>query len=702
MDALGKIEKLDQIAILRMDAPPVNALGAGLRRWLMSALNDLESDSSISLVLLTGTGRFFSAGADIKEFGKPVASPTLPDVISRFENFKLPIIAAINGIDLGGGLELALACRYRLGLFKAKLGLPEVSLGLIPGAGGTQRLPRVVGLKNAAEMICKGKPIDGVQAKSIGLLDDVWESDLLENAQNHAKALITSVENGSAKYRLPLFETDVETDIDVDWWSQSFRSDLERRSRGQISPLKAFEAVSVAGNVPFEKGLEIERNIFLDCMNSPQRQGLIHAFFAERQVGKLSKQDMAVAKTVNIVAVLGAGTMGVGISAAFASKGFQVLLFDINDDVLKAGYQRVQKIFEQNVSKGRMTEKDCDRAKGNLTFIASLGDIGDADLVIEAVVERMDIKKSVFEQLDGIMKPEAILASNTSYLDINEIARVTSRAENVIGMHFFSPAHIMKLLEVIRTDKVSNETLSTVLSVAKRVGKIAVISGMCDGFIGNRIFKTYRKQAEYLVENGAMPQDVDRVMKAFGFAMGPFAVSDLAGLDIGWHTRRREDADRPKQERYVDLADRLYDLGRLGQKTGAGWYKYELGNRLPIVDEVVEELILAASDEKKIIRRKIEDDEILNRILFSMVNEGSKILDEGIAARATDIDVVYLHGYGFPRHEGGPMFYADKIGARNILEKIKAYAKDDPYTWEASPLLVTLSRDNSTFHGIEG
>lgn len=695
-------EILDDIALVRMNNLPVNALGAGLRQSIEAALSDIKGNAGVRAVILTGTGRFFSAGADIKEFGKPPVKPFLPDLIKTIEAYSLPTFAAINGIALGGGLELALGCRYRFCSPNVKLGLPEVNLGLIPGAGGTQRLPRIVGTKNAAEMICKGKPISAKEAHNIGLIDMVFTEDLIDEACKHIRAMLLRVDAGTYDERPSIAQNVFKDDIEIDYWLPQFKIELERKSRGQLSPLKALEAISIANYVSLSEGLKREREIFQACMTNDQRKGLIHTFFAEREVAKLPQYKDIEPLPIKSVGILGAGTMGIGISIAFASKGYEVSLFDINTEALEKAKVRITKTLDSNVAKGRMSETARKAAKAALGYKTSLQDLSDCDLIVEAVVERMDIKKSVFKDLDALLKPSAIIASNTSYLDINEIASVTGRQDKIIGLHFFSPANIMKLLEVIKTNKASDETIATALSVAKTIGKTPVIAGMCDGFIGNRIFKTYRKQAEYLVEDGALPQDVDRVLTDFGFAMGPFAVSDLAGLDIGWHTRRREDATRPKEERYTDMADRLYDLGRLGQKSGAGWYKYEEGNRQPIVDAKVEALILKACKENNITRRCISDDEIRDRILFAMINEGANILHEGIAKRALDIDVVYLQGYGFPRYRGGPMFYADKIGAQTILEKIHEYARTDPYTWQPSPLLETLSRLDSKFHSIEG
>lgn len=671
----------DDVLIISIDNPPVNALGAGVRAALLDALDRVEQDPLIKAVVLTGAGRFFSGGADIKEFGKPPVEPFLPDLLLRLEACRAPTVAAINGAALGGGLETALACRYRIASPAAAMGLPEVRLGLIPGAGGTQRLPRLVGVKHAADMITSGKPVDAERALEMGLVDAIEETDLVDAAITLAR------EKANGDAHPPLSEIERPQDWNADWFD-SYEKKLASRVRGQLSPMKALEAVRASGEFTFAEGLKREREIFTECMASDQRKGLIHSFFAERVAKKAPEIESVDARPVETIGVLGAGTMGAGIATACAVSGFRVKLFDANADALKAGLQRIAKTFERDAQKGRMSAADAETATARVTPADSIEAMREADLFIEAIIEKMDIKKSVFASLDAIAKPDAVLASNTSYLNIDEIASATRRPENVVGMHFFSPANIMRLLEIVKAEKASPEALATAFAVGVKLGKVNVFSGVCDGFIGNRILKKYRQQADYLVEDGAMPEDIDRVMRDFGFAMGPFQVSDLAGLDIGWHNRRREDAMRDRRERYVAIADKLYEMGRLGQKTGAGWYRYAEGDRTPHPDSEVKDLILAASKEKGINRRKISDDEIRDRIIFSMINEGAKVLGEGIASRAVDIDLVFLYGYGFPAYRGGPMFYAGQIGLDNVLQKIRTFEKDDAYAWAPADLIV--------------
>ncbi len=682
------------VAIITIDNPPVNALSQSVRRGLVAAITSVNENAKIKGAVLIGSERLFSAGADIKEFGKPPLKPDLPAVVDVIETCRVPVVAALSGVALGGGFELALGCRYRVGSPRAKVGLPEVTLGLIPGAGGTQRLPRLVGAAHAAEMICTGKPLAADKALAAGMLDAVFETDLSQNAISFLREKLEASDS-----RRPLCDITTLPHADAGAFA-ALKSKTLARARGQLSPLKALAAVEAAATLPFGEGMAQERALFLDCMASDQRAGLIHSFFAQRQVGKIPGLEQTPIRTVKTVTILGAGTMGAGIAIAFLDGGYTVNLFDINAEALSAGAGRVTKTLESNLAKGRINAAQLESRIAQFSTITKITEAKDSDLIIEAATENIAIKKSIFKELDAVAKAGCILASNTSYLDINVLADVTNRPDDVIGMHFFSPANIMKLLEVVKTDSVSDSTINTVMAVGKSIGKVSVLSGVCDGFIGNRILKTYRKQAEYMVEDGALPQDVDRVMREFGFAMGPFEVSDLAGLDIGWHNRRREDDIRPKAERYSVLADKLYDLGRYGQKTGAGWYRYESGSRKPIVDALISDLIAENAKAKAIKRRDFSDTEILNRILYAMINEGAKILEEGIALRALDIDMVYVKGYGFPAYRGGPMFYADQIGALTVLDGVKAFAKQDPYYWQAAKLLETVAAKNGLFKDI--
>ena len=683
-------ENKDGIFVITIDNPPVNALGADVRSGVFNALDQIAEDKTIKAAVVIGAGRFFSGGADIKEFGKGMAEPFLPDVLSKLEAARVPVVAAIGGAALGGGLETALSCRYRIASTAASMGLPEVKLGIIPGAGGTQRLPRLVGVKAAAEMITSGKPVNAIKALAIGLIDAVADGDLLEAAITIARDMADD------NSRPPLSAIEKPADWDEDWVT-SFGKKIKARARGQLSPVKAFEAVANSGRLAFAEGIKREREIFLECMASDQRLGLIHSFFAERAAKKVPALEGASPREVKVIGVLGAGTMGSGIAIACAASGYSVKLFDVNEEALAAGGARIKKSFARDAEKGRLSDEAAAAATARVALIDSLEKLDDADLVIEAVIERMDVKKSVFADLDRITRPGAVLASNTSYLDINEIASATARPEDVIGMHFFSPANLMRLLEIIKTDKASADALATASAVGAKIGKVGVLAGVCPGFIGNRILKKYRQQADYLVEDGAMPSDVDRVMREFGFAMGPFQISDLAGIDIAWHNRRREDDSRDPAERYPAIADHLYEMGRLGQKSGAGWYLYKEGDRSAYPDPVVEKLILAESEKLGITRRAISDEEIRDRILFAMINEGAKVLEEGIAGRALDIDLVYLHGYGFPAFRGGPMFYADAIGLDKVLDGVREFAKEDSFAWRPSALLEKLAAEGGKF-----
>lgn len=641
--------------IITIAKPPVNALGQSVRAGLVEAFKKLEQDSNIQAVVLTGEGRFFSAGADIKEFGKGPLLPSLPDTLNVIDNCRLPVVAALPGAALGGGLETALACRYRLAARRASAGLPEVNLGLIPGAGGTQRLPRLIGMKAAAEFVISGKAVGAEKALSLGLIDEIVDTDLLPRAINFARSLI------GQDLRIPVSQMSAPDDWSPEAYD-ALMAKTKAKARGQLSPIAALKAVKAACTMAFSEGLEIEREIFLDCLSNPQREGLIHGFFAQRQAKKIPDIDGVEPLSVRSIGILGAGTMGAGIAIACLTSGFDVKLFDVQPAALEKGVQRIKASLDGNVKSRRMSAEQAVAAMSRLTAIEDMSELEDIDLVIEAIVEKMDVKKAVFKQLDKICKADTILASNTSYLDINEIASVTQRPEKTIGLHFFSPANIMKLLEVIKTDKASPQSLATAFAVGAKLGKVSVLSGVCDGFIGNRILKSYRAEAEFLLEDGALPQDIDRVMREFGFAMGPFQVSDLAGLDIAWHNRRKEDDTRDPNTRYVVIADQLYDLGRLGQKTGAGWYDYKAGERGPHISPLVDNLVIQASKDKNIIRRDISDEEILNRIINVMAAEGQAILTEGIALKASDIDLVMIHGYGFPKYRGGLMFYAAANG----------------------------------------
>lgn len=679
----------DAILVARLNNPPVNALGANVRKGLEKALDQAEESPSIRGVVITGgDGKAFSGGADIKEFGKPPEAPLLPDLLRRIASFPKPVFAAVNGFALGGGFELALACHHRIAGPNASFGLPEVRLGLIPGAGGTQRLPRIVGIAAALEVILKGKTLSSEKASKYNL---AVQPDGDENITAAAFRRINTNDDlgdrsatSSAPYAA---SSDDITLLDVE--------EKKALARGRLCELNAVRAIRVAATLDLDQGLLSERELFVECLNSPQRKAMIHVFFAERAAAKHAAFEGVEPKTITCVAILGAGTMGRGIAIACADAGYKVSIFDTSSKALDVLSQAIKNHYGRQVEKRRITEDQAASLISAITPVKSIAELAPAELFIEAVIEDMDIKKQVFKKLDAIAQPGAILASNTSYLDINEIARATNRPEAVIGMHFFSPANIMRLLEIIKTDKAAPWALATAFAMGKRLKKTCVLAGVCDGFIGNRIFKKYRQEAEYIVEDGALPQDVDRVMREFGFAMGPFEVSDLAGLDIGWHTRRREDATRDPDDRYVDIADRLYELGRLGQKSDAGWYRYD--GRTAHPDPIVEDLVITASKEKGIERREVSDQEIKDRLLLCMANEGAWILDDGIAARASDIDIVFLKGYGFPDYRGGPMFYADETGLKNVVDRMQDLIDEGICSWRISPLLKRLSSEDGAF-----
>lgn len=681
------------IGFITVRNPPVNALGHAVRAGLARAILEGVADHEAKALVLLGEGRTFPAGADIREFGKPMAEPGLPTVIESYENAAKPVVAAIHGTALGGGLELALGCHYRVGVESAVVGLPEVKLGLLPGAGGTQRLPRLAGVEAAIGMITTGRRVTAIEAARLGILDEVSEADSAEEAgRAFARRVIDDV--------LPVRRTrDLGDRLDVG--SAFFEAERERvaaRARGQLSPSKCLEAIRGAVELTFEEGLKRERELFAELMEHPQRTALIHAFFGEREVAKVPGIAVdAKPREVKHVGIVGAGTMGGGIAMCFADAGIPVTLVEAEADALKRGIARIEANYRTSEKRGRLTAGDVAERLDRISGSLDMADLGKADLVVEAAFEKMNVKRDVFSKLDGVAKAGAVLATNTSYLDVDEIAAATGRPEDVLGMHFFSPANVMRLLEVVRAGRTADDVLLTALDIGRRLGKVAVVSGVGDGFIGNRMLEAYWKQCVAMVEDGALPREVDAAMEDFGFAMGPFRVGDLAGLDIGYFNRRRKDTTRPKDERYVDLADRLYDMGRLGQKTGAGWYRYEEGSRTAHADPEIEAMIVAASKEKGIERRDFSKGEIRGRALSALANEGAKILEDGIAARPVDIDMVWLHGYGFPAHEGGPMFWADARGLDAVLSDVTRFGKEDAASWRPAPLLKELAEQGRTF-----
>ena len=687
------------LGVITLSNPPVNALSQskGVLQRILDAIKEGEHDSAVKAFLVIGSGRAFSGGADISEFGLPpaIGMANLPALANYMDTVTKPIVAAIHGFALGGGLELALACHFRCAVAGTQLGLPEVKLGLLPGAGGTQRLPRLIGVERALPMIVSGDPIGADKGLELGLIDEIVKGDIAAAGVSFANRV---VREGRELRKTNTLVAKLEQPAPE--FFAAARARIAKEYRGYPAPLVIVDCVEAAVTLPFAKGVQRERELFEKLKVTNESKALRHLFFAERQVTKIPDvpEDTPV-RDIKSAAVLGAGTMGGGIAMNFANAGIPVKVLELSQEALDKGLGVVKKNYAATVSKGRLSQEDMDKRVGLLKGVTSYDELKDADIVIEAVFEDMGVKKQVFEKLDKACKPGAILATNTSTLDVNEIAAMTSRPESVIGLHFFSPANVMRLLEVVRAAKTSKEVLATSMKLAKTIKKVGVVAGVCDGFIGNRMLHGYFREAGFLLEEGALPQQVDKVIEDFGFAMGPFRVSDLAGLDVGWYIRKRQAATRPPHLRYSKVADQICELGRFGQKTGAGWYRYEAGNRAAIPDPEIEALIVKASKEAGIERRQISDQEILERCMYALVNEGAKILEEGIALRASDIDIVYLYGYGFPRYRGGPMFYADSVGLDKVYASVKRFHEQHGHFWTPAPLLERLARDGGKFNG---
>ena len=680
--------KVDKgIAWLAMNNPPLNALSHALRSGIVIALDRALADDKVRAVVLIGNERAFSSGADIKEFSGSAfySDPFLPSVVDTVEAADKPVVAAISGACMGGGLELALGCHYRVALANAKISFPEVKLGLIPGAGGTQRFPRLVGLEAAANMIVSGATVPASTFEGTALFD-VLTNDSLENAaRDFALRLIKDAKLIRRVRDLPCKHPQAEAFL------QFAKTGVASVSRGLAAPLRALEAVGASVTQKFDAGLATEQKIFGELMVSDESKALQHAFFAERAASKVDGlSEKTPQRKVSSVAVIGAGTMGGGIAMNFVNVGIPVTIIEAKQEALDRGIAGIRKQYEGAVAKGKLKADDATKRGALITPSLNYDAASKADLVIEAVFEDLAVKKSVFQALDKVMKRGAILATNTSTLDVDKIAAFTRRPGDVLGMHFFSPANIMKLLEVVRAKKTRPDVLATALSLAKRIGKTAVVSGVCDGFIGNRMINPYSEQALLLLEEGASPRQVDAAIEKFGFAMGPFRMSDLAGNDISWHIRKRHYAEHPKQ-RKMRIADRVCELGRFGQKSGLGWYRYEPGKRDAIPDPVVDKIIEEERKALKITPRAISDAEIVDRLLYALVNEGARILQEGIAQRASDIDLVYLAGYGFPVYRGGPMFYASRKGLGSVVRRMKQFG------WKPAKLLMELAAAGKTF-----
>jgi 3-hydroxyacyl-CoA dehydrogenase len=680
------------IGVIRLNNPPVNALSHALRSGIQDAVTQAQDDASLALVLMC-EGRTFIAGADISEFGKPPMLPSLPELLIVLEASKKPIIAAIHGTALGGGLETALACHYRCALSSAQVGLPEVKLGLLPGAGGTQRVPRLTGVKAALDLMTTGAPIAAAQALNIGLIDKVVEGDLLSAALDFANEVIAK---GAELKRVSDLEVD-KTNASAEFFAE-YRKTLSKRFRGQEAPHRIVECIEAALNTPFDEGLKVERRLFVECMQSSQSAALQHMFFAQRMSSKVKNlpKDTQL-KDIKRVGIIGGGLMGGGIAMNFVNVGIPVTLLEINQEALQRGKDLIAKNYAMTVSKGKLTVELATQRQDMITGTTDYNDLADMDLVIEAVFENLDIKKQVFAKLDNVCKQGAILASNTSYQDVNLIAQSTSRPQDVIGLHFFSPANVMKLLEIVRGDETSDEVVATSMAIAKSIKKVPALSRVCYGFIGNRMLRHYAREAQLCLLEGSTPEKIDAVMQKFGMAMGPLAVGDLAGIDIGYKAREGLTDEQKGDVRTYCIADALYEMGRLGQKTGAGYYQYDPDTRQRSVDPVVLEVIEAQARKRGVERKVISDNTILDRLTFALINEGFKILEEGIAQRPSDIDVVYAFGYGFPAYRGGPMFYADTIGLEKIYHTVCEFA--DTYGeefWQPAALLKQLVEEGKT------
>ena len=694
MTAITKSVDLDRrgrVAVLTVNNPPVNALSQHVRQGLRDGVQQAIADPAVSAIVIVCAGRTFIAGADITEFGKPPAAPGLHEVLDLIENSLKPVVAAVHGTALGGGLEVTLACHYRVGVKDARFGLPEVKLGLLPGAGGTQRLPRVVGVEKGLSMMVSGDPIRADEALKAGLIDEIVEGDLAAAGMAFSEKVLAEKRPLKKIRDLDDKVAAVRGKPEV---FANFRKSVARQTRGFRAPENIIKAVEAAVSLPFAEGLKRERELFAELLTSPESKAQRYFFFAEREAAKIPDVPADTpAKDVRKAAVIGAGTMGGGIAMNFANAGIPVTVVEMNQENLDRGLGIVRKNYEATASRGRLTAADVEKRMGLITGTTDWNAVRDADMIIEAVFEEMPIKKEVFARLDGLAKADAVLATNTSTLDVDEIASATKRPESVIGTHFFSPANVMRLLENVRGKKSSKTTIATAMTIGRRIAKVPVLVGVCYGFVGNRMLHQRGQQAEKLILEGALPHQVDKVLTDFGFPMGPFAMGDLAGLDVGWRIRKGRGTKSP-------VADRICELGRFGQKTGSGYFKYEKGARTPIPDPDVEKIIVEVATEQGITRRHITDEEILQRLLYPMVNEGAKILDEKIAIRASDIDVIWVYGYGWPVYRGGPMFWADQIGLRALRDTMLNFQKasGDAF-WTPAPLLNRLADEGKGFTG---
>ena len=687
------------VLVVSIDHPPVNALGVDVRRGLLEAIDAAQADAAVAAVLIVGAGRNFIAGADIREFGKSPQQPSLPSVCNRIEASTKPVVAAIHGAALGGGLEIALAAHYRLVVRGAKLGLPEVQLGLLPGAGGTQRTPRLIGAAPALDLMLSGRHVPAEEAVSLGLADRLGATDdVLGEGLAYARELLASHAGvRPTRAATALSNEGAEASRSA---IEAARKSTAARQRGLFSPLKIVEAVEAALAMPFDEGLALERKLFFECLESPQRAGLVHAFFAEREVAKAPETKAARPRPVATIGVVGGGTMGAGIAVAVLDAGLPVTMIERDDEALARGRSHVERVYEGLVAKGRMSSDAKAAALARFTGSTSYDALANVDLVIEAVFEDMAVKKAVFAELDRVCKPGAVLATNTSYLDIDDIAATTSRPADVIGLHFFSPANVMRLLEIVVPGRVGPDVVATAFELAKQLRKVPVRAGVCDGFIGNRLLAVYRTAADYLMEDGASPYQIDHAMREFGYPMGPYQVVDLAGGDIGWAARKRRAPTRDPRMRYVQIADRLCERGWFGQKTGRGFYRYEPGARTGTPDPEVEAIVEAERLRAGVSPRSFTDEEIVRRLMCAVINEAANVVREGIALRPLDVDIALIYGYGFPRYRGGPMKYADMLGLPNVLAELERLQQEDPFFWRPSPLIVELVARGADFSSL--
>ena len=686
-----------RIGILTVNNPPVNALAAAVRDGIKEGIADFGKDANIDAIVLIGGGRTFIAGADIREFGKPPKGANLNEVIADMENCPKIVVAALHGTPLGGGLETALGAHYRVSLPTTRVGLPEVHLGILPGAGGTQRLPRLTGAKYALDAIISGRHIPAPEAKSKGIVDEIVEGDLLKGAVSYAGKLVAA-KAPRRKVR------DLKATLESPDLFKETEKAIARRARGFKAPWSIIKCVQAACELPFDQGMKRERELFLELLASPESAAQRYYFFAEREAAKvLDVPAETPQRAIKTAGIVGAGTMGGGIAMNFANAGIPVTLLEVKQEALDRGLKTIRTNYENTARRGGMKTEDVDKRMALIKPTLSYDDLRQADVIIEAVFETMEVKEGVFKKLDEIAKPGAVLATNTSGLDVNQIANYTKRPGDVIGMHFFSPANVMKLLENVRGRATGKDVIATVMALSKKIGKIPVLVGVCEGFVGNRMLRQRGVQSSFMLEEGALPQQIDKVIYDFGFPMGPFAMSDLAGNDVGWRIRQGKKEKEQRNVRYTGyVADAICELGRFGQKTGAGYYKYNLPDRTPIPDPEVEKIIVETSRKLGVTRRAISDQEILERCLYPMVNEGAKILAEGMAQRALDIDVIWVNGYGWPVYRGGPMFWADNaVGLKTIHDSLLKYrdSSGDPF-WEPAPLLKKLVQEGKKLSSV--